>query len=745
MAVGDIFQRFFKKNAQDVNFLSLTLTFDSILASVWTFDNDAVKITGFAKRSFQNVENLIHQAAVAIDAAAEKAGSDVSQVVFGLSANWFEGSQLTTDTSKLLKKLSSDLELDAQAYVSLSASIKNYLKVREGSTPNIVLLGIFQDYFEVHLIRNNQVDSTKTSKSKPTLEKISSLVKQLDNEQSLPAKIHIFGLGQDTSLADQIQKDDFKDVFVQQPKIEFIKDSELSFSVAASQATDILGHEPQLTLKSSTSVQKIADIDSYDIMQKTPIADELGFIEGEDVLEIGADFQGEKQPEPLTADIPSSKANIATRQVDENFEHQIQDEMPTAGNLIKQDKVQTKSSQGIIEQITTLSWMSKILDLLKGRNAFKKIAISLGLILVLSLLGLFILGKTIASAEVVIKISAQSKDDNFDVDVLVGGSPDFSKDQIAGRKVEGEAQGTRKAVATGKKKVGEYAKGQVTVFNWTGSPKNFPKGTEIISKSGLKFTFEDTVEATSASAPSASERNPGKADVKVSAKEVGPDYNLGANQDFVFSQFDELFYSATNETAFSGGDEKEVTIASRDDLNNLQESLHNSLKETAVNDLKNKLAGTQFHDETIETSIAKKSFDKKLDEEASLINLDLVVTATAIVYDESSLKELLAQSINSQAPQNMESKPENIEILSVNAKKRTGGLNLSGKFQARFVPKFNEEELKEKLSAKSVKESREIIKELPEVVDVKVNFSPSFVITNSLPKSLGKINIKIET
>ena len=231
----------------------------------------------------------------------------------------------------------------------------------------------------------------------------------------------------------------------------------------------------------------------------------------------------------------------------------------------------------------------------------------------------------------------------------------------------------------------------------------------------------------------------------MSAKEVGPDYNLGANQDFVFSQFDELFYSATNETAFSGGDEKEVTIASRDDLNNLQESLHNSLKETAVNDLKNKLAGTQFHDETIETSIAKKSFDKKLDEEASLINLDLVVTATAIVYDESSLKELLAQSINSQAPQNMESKPENIEILSVNAKKRTGGLNLSGKFQARFVPKFNEEELKEKLSAKSVKESREIIKELPEVVDVKVNFSPSFVITNSLPKSLGKINIKIET
>ena len=89
MGIGGIFNRFKKNTEQNKNYLSLTLTFDSILASVWTFEDDQVQILGFAKKPFQNVESLIHQAAVAIDTAAEKAGSDFSQVVFGLSSNWF--------------------------------------------------------------------------------------------------------------------------------------------------------------------------------------------------------------------------------------------------------------------------------------------------------------------------------------------------------------------------------------------------------------------------------------------------------------------------------------------------------------------------------------------------------------------------------------------------------------------------------------------------------------------------------
>ena len=288
--------------------------------------------------------------------------------------------------------------------------------------------------------------------------------------------------------------------------------------------------------------------------------------------------------------------------------------------------------------------------------------------------------------------------------------------------------------------MGEYAKGQVEVFNWTTAKTNFSKGTMIISKNGTKFELESDVQIASRSAST-----PGQSNVEVKAVDFGAGGNIGAGSDFTFQQYDELLYSAANSTAFSGGDEKEMTVVSLADLDKLEESLFESLKENAINDLKNNLSGKKYHDEAIQTAIDKKTFDKKLDEESSLVNLDLVVTASAIVYDESQLKELLAQNTKSSAPQNLESKPENIEIISIDAKTTTHGLNISGKFRAQFVPKFDQDVLKEKIAKKSVKSAKEIIKQLPEVVDLKVNFSPSFTLTNTIPANKEKITFKFET
>ncbi len=738
MAFADIFQKFFnKKVKEDTNFLALTITADRILASVWTFENEAVIVTGFAKKPFQNIESLVHQAAVAIDNAAQTAKSDFSQVVFGLSSNWFEEGQLTKDTSEHLKKLSEDLELDAQAFVPLSSSIKNFLKIKESSSPNAVLVGAFEDFFEVHLLRNNQVLSTKISKSKPTLEKISSLFRQLDSEKSLPSKIVVYGLAEDSDLVQEIQKASFKDIFVQQPKIEFIKDNELAKSVALSQATDILGSEPALTPQDASSSLPTATA-AHPITHGSPSANELGFIEGEDVLKTDTSTLEEKEVEKPPPEIIESDV-IESPQDRDNFAAEVEREMPIANKGAKQDELLATKSQSFIEQIITLSWFAKILDLFKARNAAKKIAIGLAIILAVSLLSLFIAGQTITSAQVVIKVNAQSKEDSFNVDVIKDGSSNFSKKQIAGNFVQGQASGNRKAVATGKKKVGEYAKGQVTVLNWTISKTDFPKGTVIISKDGVKFELASAIQVASRSAST-----PGQNNADVKAVDFGTGGNIGAGKDFTFKEYDELLYSATNASAFTGGDEKEVTVVSQDDLDKLQQSLFDSLKDNAVNDLKSKLSGQKYQHDAIQVAIDKKSFDKKVDEEASLVNLDLDVAASTIAYNESSLKELLAENIKSQAPENLESKPENIEILSINAKKGTNSLNLAGRFQAQFVPKFAEDDVKAKIAGKSVKTAREIIKQMPEVTDVTVDFSPSFTLASSIPRNKDKIKFKIE-
>ena len=134
-----------------------------------------------------------------------------------------------------------------------------------------------------------------------------------------------------------------------------------------------------------------------------------------------------------------------------------------------------------------------------------------------------------------------------------------------------------------------------------------------------------------------------------------------------------------------------------------------------------------------------------MDEEASLVNLDMDVEATAVAYSEDELKQLLAESVKENAPENLEAKAEDIKLLNVDATGTTRGLNLTGSFEAKFIPKFDENDLREKVMGKSVKETRETIKGLPEVVDVNVNFSPSFFFTNSLPTSKEKISFKVES
>src|SRR4030042_4751199 len=273
---------FSKKIAEDSNYLSLCLTPDKVLAIIWVFDGEKVEILGFAKKSYQNIESLIHQAARVIDMAAEAAKSDVSEVVFGLSAQWFYEGQITKDTQKQLKKLSDELELNAQAFVPFSSSVKNYLKIEESITPHAVLVGIYDELMEVHLIKNNEVEGTKISTSKPTLEKIATVIRQLAQDKSLPSRLIIFGLIEGSKLAEEISKKDWKDVFLHQPKIEFIDDNELAKSVSYAQASDILGHEP--TLIPSSKEKEIISSDD-ELKKEKQEADELGFIEGEDILE----------------------------------------------------------------------------------------------------------------------------------------------------------------------------------------------------------------------------------------------------------------------------------------------------------------------------------------------------------------------------------------------------------------------------------------------------------------------------
>lgn len=703
------FSNIFKKQDKEKeNYLALTITSHQVYALIWNFESEQVHTLGFAHSKYQDIDNLIHQAAVAIDSAAQQAKSDVSQVVFGLSQDWFENGQLSTKTAKLLENISADLELKAQAFVPLSVSLKNLLKTEESASPHAIFCGIFEDLFEVHLVQNDQVFKSVQSQTKPTIEKIEQVIKSLHSKESLPPRIIVFGQ-KDSHVVKQLADTNLKDLFTQEPKIEFIDEEKLANSVAHAQAADFLGHEIPLTKQTPAE----------DITKATQSESEnLGFVEGEDILE--------EKPHAQTA-VAGEVENITVPQELPEMQQELQ----------KEESRPTKIS--FLEQIMTLAYLDKINKIFKSPKSPKKIGIAAIFSIAIVLVADVVLAQTITKAQIIIKVSAQSQESNFSAQITKDGASDFDKSEVAGEEIEGNASGSQKSITTGKKKVGNYAKGDVNVFNWTTSETIFASGTTIISKNGIKFKLDADVKVASRSASS-----PGQSTVSVTAADFGAEGNVNGGTDFSFQQYDELLYSTRNDNAFTQGDEKEVTVVDKSDLNNLEKSLLSSLKDKAIADLKSKSSDKVIGDDAIQTEVVTKIFDKNIDEEASLVNLNMQITAKTIAYDKSQMDEYLAFLANKDAQNNLEAKPENIEILSTSSKMGKEILNLAGKYRANLIPKFDDEALKAQIGGKSVKQTRQIIKEVPQVQDVTVNFTPSFLFGASVPKDKNRVILKIE-
>lgn len=721
MALPSVFGNFFKKGSEgESNYLSLVIAPDRILASIWTFENDQVKTLGYGHKSFQNEDVLVHQAAIAIDSAGQQAKVDITKTVFGLSDYFLEDGSLSQAITKTLKRLATELELDPQAFVPISAGINHLLKVEESTTPQTVAIGVFGDFCEVHLLSGGTVVKSTTSNSPANIEKLKNLTRTLKEEDNqLPARIVIYGLGESTELAEKIAKADWADLFIHVPKIDFLDDTELSRSVAYAQAADILGYDVQIQeAQEETSAQK-----TEEPAQKPQKANELGFVEGEDIL-----LSQKIEPAPKEEEkrpIPKEEYAIEPEPVDDAF------------SVPQNQQPKTKRFSLPIPSLSIFALLAKLNPM--GASG-KKFAAVGGILIFILALGAFVYGQTASQAEVKIIVNGQELAKDFSAKAQVGASISKVDSTIGATEVAGRAFGSQKAVTTGAKKLGDPARGEVTVYNWTNGQKSFALGTGIISKSGVKFRLDNDIEVASRSATT-----PGQTSAKVAAVEVGPSGNLEAGQDFNFQEFDQLSYSAINSAAFSGGAERQTTVVTEGDMARLEESLLATTREKAKEDLKNQAGGQNLQDGAVVIKILKKQFDKKLEEEAPLLSLDMEVEATAIVYMDDDLKKLLSEIFSADVPENLQIRPEDIALVDLEVTRDDNQLQIAGNAKAEMVPKLNEEQLKDKIAGKSVKDARAKVKEIPEVAEVEVSFKPNIPILSSIPRNKSKITFKIET
>ncbi len=329
------------------------------------------------------------------------------------------------------------------------------------------------------------------------------------------------------------------------------------------------------------------------------------------------------------------------------------------------------------------------------------------------------------------------------VQLAVDGVTDFKTSTIKSIRQEQAADVSVEFSATGKKKVGEKAKGTVriktdaTTILMTGL--TVPAGTQIQSSGGsIYLTAADVV------FPQGSPSALAGIVVAVTAANVGEEYN-GATGSASTSA--NGVTSVEFVTSPSGGSSREVTVVSEDDLAKATAALG----EKKVSDLRSKLESS-FSESNV---VIKETFQEKrgdpvpsvkINEEATgPVTLKSTVTASMMAGERSEIQKFLKTGIQSEI-EGMKSQKIYSDGSSdvrfsqfVNdAEKPKIRLTANGK----IGPVIKEDEVKEQSLGKNYGEIQLALEAIDGVEDVDIKFWPFWVRT--VPNNVDRVTVEFK-
>ncbi|MGI6423320.1 MAG: hypothetical protein ACOX0X_01690 [Candidatus Dojkabacteria bacterium] len=260
---------------------------------------------------------------------------------------------------------------------------------------------------------------------------------------------------------------------------------------------------------------------------------------------------------------------------------------------------------------------------------------------------------------------------------------------------------------TGKAFKGDKAKGVVTLtYNntdgcgETNTPISLAAGHKITATTGESYKLITAVQQLTC---------PDVVDVNVEAVDIGTEYNINSGKSFSVAGYSSSLLSGFNKNTFTGGTKEEHTVLSQQDLDNAVKEL----SETAIEEMKSTLREKESSWEIIENSIKSQvekdgiKTDKKVGEEATVVNLEITIKGTATYYLTKDLNDGLTALLREEATeQNLFETENEIELelgekiekeLTVDDTKTPVEIKLIAKSSIR--PKIDKEEIEKKLKS----------------------------------------------
>ena len=631
------------------------------------------------------------------------------EVFFGVPHLWLTETGLKKPHQEALKRLTQDLNLVLSGFVSSLKAVLEFYRRQEGVPANFIFLEAYPKKLRVAVCQKGQVVKVG---EKEIGESLSSTLEEILKEdftgESLPSRIVIFGKKDFEKIRGEILSYPFEQtgLFLHLPKTERFSNNNL---------LEAIGFFAKESLDKKTQEVKT---------EKKEEQPRFGFVVDQDISQ-----KLEGVPEtPKKEEIPPPQP------------------LPTK-------KVVTLPAFSLTK---IFAWAKKVslphlrISLPKDYKVFPKPALLIAGLVIL-VFAAFILGFWyLPKAKITIFVEPKDLQETVEVMVI---PEDFEASESAkllkGKVISTDVSGELAAQATGKKLTGEKAVGKVTVFNKTLSAKSFPQGAEIVGPNDLSFTLDSPVSvdpATISTSSGSETKTYGRAEVSVTAKNIGSEYNLPGGIDFSFRNFSDTLYSAYSAEGFSGGSSQEVTVVSAGDQEKLEADLTEELRQKAEEKLLGETGeNLKVFPEAITLKIKNRSFDHEINEEAEAVSLSLEAEAQTLGFSRDLLNELLVAEISERVPEGFELIPSQIESRERFKGKYKEALILEIDFKVNLLPKLKLEKVKQKLVGKKPQVAQDYLAGLPRVAGAQIVLwppLPSPLLT--LPHKAERISIEVK-
>lgn len=664
---------------------ALEIGHETVKSAIWSVVNNKTQVLAIGSPVAWD-ESLPEQLITAGDQTLSDATTHLDQtgstqpqkLVLGLPADWVTEDKIHPEKLSHLKNLTQKLSLSAIGFVVTSQAIVRHLHHVEGVPPTAILVGFGERFLEVTLVRLGKVNATHlVSRSGSVPADIIEGLSRFGKLDMLPSRILIYDSASD---------------------LENVRQQLLSYPWQAPQTKLPFLHFPKIeVLPSDFSIKAIS------LSGGSEVAQSIGLIPAPAKVEPA--IEAPPAPTQVTASELGFFPDVDVAQT------QAPPDKPPASDI---------SPEAKRLKLPRLS--------LPAIKLPKNSILPLGVIIVMLLI--FGLGSAywfLPQADVTLMVSAKTLQQQFDITADSDATDlDVEAQVLPAKTLEVSVSGTSSKNTTGTQLVGDKAVGEVTVINGTPVSRNFPAGTTLTAPGGLKFTLDASVEVASASGTAdPNSYQPGKANVKVTATEIGSDSNLSAGTQFSIGTFSTLDFIAKNETAFTGGSSRQVAAVSKQDLSDLKSQLFEQLK----NESKEKLANQQLStdenlvDNSINFEIQSEEYAGEEGDVADQVQLDLSLKATALAYSQPQLDELVTSQISSQIPSGYQIQGQPQTQLSINTDDLKQ-LVITVDVTATLLPDFDIENIRREITGKSPAQAKNIISQLPNISEVSMSFTP---------------------